>query len=306
MPGEPSYSSRWSVMAGANPTFSGTSVRHPYISDTVRKVETILKSEGLRGTRATVVSQTRRGPHRIEGDLTANPSPAMLGFHLVQALGGGTATAPAVADLVPEWGLMADRGTGGYVLGDCYKFLGLKTNRLALSGRASGLVEMTCGVLGKTETSGQTFVGAALGTTLAEEPYSAVDFTLAIDPLGVAVTANPTDWTFTVDNGLTARHTTALAPDMILEGVRSISLTANLVLPGISAINDLYDDVSKNGLTATMTLANSTVSTVFTFAAMQFNRETITRQGNEFILPLRCDIRGTTGVELTVTNDITP
>lgn len=304
MAGEPSYSARWSVMTGANPTFSGTSVRHPYKSDTIRARRQLLKSPQVRGTRATVQAQTQYGPYDIQGDLGFDASPALLGFHLVQAMGGGSATAPAFADLLPEWSIMSDRGTGGHAYGDCYKFLALKTNRLQLSARAAGLVEGSVSVFGKTETGGQTFVGAALANTLAEEPFTASMMALNIDPVGVNQSPRVIDWKLTIDNGLTQRFANSDTCDEILEGERAVMFTANVVL-NTGVIADLYG-VAKEGFAATLTLTNSTVSTLFTFSALQFNRETATIQGNEIILPLRCEVRGTSGAEFTVTNDITP
>ena len=304
MAGEPSYSARWSVMIGANPSFSGSSVRHPYKSDTVRKTQKLLKSPQMRGTRATAQAQTQYGVNDVQGDLTFDASPALLGFHLVQAMGGGTAASPVMADLLPEWALLSDRGTGGHALGACYKYLGLKTNRLRLSARAAGLVEGTVSVFGKTETGGQTFSGAALANTLAEEPFTASMMALEIDPGGVAQPARVLDWTFTIDNGLQQRYCNSDTVNEILEGERSVTFEANVALD-TNVLTDLYG-VAKAGLAATLTLTNSTVSSLLTFAALQFNPETITAQGNEFILPLRCEVRGTSGAEMTATNDLTP
>lgn len=291
-------------MTGANPTFSGSSVRHPYKGDTIRQRRPLLKSPQIRGTRATVQAQTQYGVRDIQGDLTFDVSPALLGFHLVQAMGGGTATAPAMADLLPEWAIMADRGTGGHALGDCYKYLGIKSNRMRLSARAAGLVEGVVSVFGKTETGGQTFAGAALANTLAEEPFTASMMAMDIDPLGANVVPKVLDWTFTIDNGLTQRFANSDTCDEILEGERAVMFEANIALDS-NVIGDLYG-VAKAGLAATLTLTNSTVSTLFTFSALQFNPETVTIQGNEMIFPLRCEVRGTSGAEFTVTNDITP
>lgn len=306
MAGEPSYSGRWSVMTGANPTFSGTSVRHPYKSDTIRQRRTLLKSPQIRGTRATVQAQTQYGVRDIQGDLTFDASPALLGFHLVQAMGGGTASAPAMADLLPEWSIMADRGTGGHALGDCYKFLAMKSNRLQLQARAAGLVEGTVSVFGKTETGAQTFAGAALANTLAEEPFTASMMVLNVDPVVSDIIPSVIDWSLTIDNGITQRFANSDVCDELLEGERTITFQANVALmAGILAADSLYGG-PKAGLPATLTLTNSTVSTLFTFSALQFNPETVTIQGNEFIFPLRCEVRGTSGAEFTVTNDLTP
>lgn len=304
MAGEPSYSARWSVMTGANPSFSGSSVRHPYKGSTIRRRRQLLKSPQIRGTRATVQAQTQWGPNDIQGDLPFDVSPALLGFHLVQAMGGGTATSPAMADLVPEWSIMSDRGTAGHAFGDCYKFLAMKTNRLTISARAAGLVEGVASVFAKTETGGQTFSGAALANTLAEEPFTASMMELNIDPSGADLTPGVIDWQLTIDNGLTQRFVNSDTCDEILEGERVVTFNANVTL-NTGILSNLYG-VAKAGLAATLLLSNSTVSTLFTFAALQFNPETVTIQGNEFILPLRCEVRGTSGAEFTVQNDITP
>lgn len=304
--GEPAYSRRWASAAGASPTFGAGSTRWDFNSDTVRRQSKLLLSGGTRGTRARITKNTRDAPYDVLGTLTINPSPKFLGEFLVYALGGGTETAPAFADLLTEFALLADRGKGGYTLGDCYKYTGLKVNRLTLSGRATGLIECSIDVLGKAEAASQAFTGAALGTTLAYEPYVHSDLAFAdtgVDALGGALRLE--EWSLTIDNGLTASFATSLTADDILEGERLVTFSATAKVSA-QVITALYSNRVKDGDTATLTLTNSTVSTAFSFAALQLPKQSLQTDGQEIILPLRGEIRGVAGNEFTVTNDVTP
>lgn len=308
MSGEASYSGRWSVESGASPSFTSSSVRWGFLSDNVALKGTLLQSQSIRGTRATITRQTRYASNNVGGSLSINPSPKFLGWALPLAMGGGTETAPAFADAIPEWALLADRGTGGGATGDCYKYLGLKINRLSLSIRAGNLVECTIDVVGKTETAGQTFAGAALGTTLAYEPYQAADVSFTGGAGVSSGAALPLlDGTLTIDNGLSPRWAVGSNnANQILEGRRLVTFSGNLAIYDSDMLGDLYDGASTAGIAATLTISNSTVSTAFSFNALQLIKQSPQIAGQEFVLPVAAEIRGTTGVEFTVTNDVTP
>ncbi|MBA3483129.1 MAG: hypothetical protein H0T51_15080 [Pirellulales bacterium] len=300
--GEAAFGRRWAVATGNPGVFSGASVRHAFNSSTVRRASKLLKSGATRGTRATVVSQTRNAPYDVLGTLTINPSPVDIGAFFVYAMGGGTATAPAFTDILPYWSLLQDMGTANAGLGDCYQYDGLKVGRITMSGRSTGLVEMSIDILGKTETGGKTFAGAALGTTLAYEPFAHSD--IAFD-YGADGPFSLKDWTFTLDNQLTADFGTSLTAEDIFEGNDRVVAFSGTVKLATDVLTALYG-VAKNGVGATLFLSNSTVSTLFSFAAMQLPPQSPQTDGPEVVLPIRAEIRGTTGNEFTVTNDITP
>lgn len=295
MSASPSYASRWAIEDGASPTFDSSSERWDFKSDSVRKTQPLLAAAGLRGTRATITPQTRFGPYSVAGSLGIEPSPAFLSAWLIRAMGGGTATAPAMADAVPEWGMRVDR------TGTIFAYLGCKVSRFRLSGRAGGLVDCTIDVLGKTETGGASWASAALGTTKAYEPFQTADAVLTID--GTAYTM--LDFDFVIDNALRARFANSLTADAIIESARKVTL--NFTLPFDSDVySDLYSAVTTAGLAASIALTNSTVSTTLSLNALQLPNQSPQISGDEIVMQFQAEVRGTTGVELTASADITP
>lgn len=295
MAGEASYQAAWSFEDGASPTFDSSSDRWDFKSDSVKKDEALLATTGLRGTRGQIVANTRRGPYTVDGDLVIEPSPAFLSVWLQRAMGGGTATAPALADALPEFGMMAERA------GDCVKYEGLKVNRLRLSGRAGGLIECSINVVGKTETGSQTFTGAALGTTAAYEPLQHADLTLTLESAARACL----DWELTIENGVRGRLANGLTTDFVIPGQRKIMF--NCTVPYDSTVDSaLYTSITKDGAAGTLALANSGVSTTFSFSRLQVARQSPQIAGDEFTLSLRGEVRGATAAEMTCAVDITP
>lgn len=303
--GEAAFSRRWATKTGASPAIDGTWAKWAFSPNShVRREDKLLKANATRGTRAQGVWQTREAPYDVLGSLTINPSPAFLGEFLVYAMGGGTATAPAFADILPWWSIQQDEGTANSGNGDCFRYTSMKVNRFTMRGRATGLVECTIDVIGKTQLAAQVFNSAAAGVTIAYEPYAHSDLTFTFDGGDVRIK----DWEFTIDNRLTADFANSLTAEDIFEGndrVCTFNATAKL---GSSTYDDLYNNTLKNGAAATLLLSNSTVSTSLAFSALQLPKQTPNADGTEIILPLRGEIRATTaaGAELTVTNDITP
>lgn len=303
MSGTAQYVNRAAFEDGAAPSFGASAEQWDFApgSDIV-KDQPILGSGGLSGTRVRDVSRTRLGPYTVGGTLSMDgtetgASPAFLSKWLPRAMGGGTATAPAMANALVEFGALVDRS------GDVYKYLGCVCNRLRLSGRAGGLVAASLDILGKTETAGQSWGGSipALGSSLAYEPFQHADLALSI--AGSARTV--LDWEFTLDNGARARFANALTADVMLPGERVITLTANVPFTSTEAGN-LYG-LAKDGAAGTLTLTNSTVSAALSFSRVQIPDRSPRTQGGEVILPIQAQVRGTSwGAEFTATIDITP
>jgi hypothetical protein len=299
MAGEAVYSSRWAVATGANPTFNGSSVRWDFKSDTLRKRQPWLRTPSLRGSRARIGAQGRRGPYTVEGRLTIDPSPKFLGWALPLVMGGGTETAPAFADALPEFAIVADRGTGtATAFGNCYKYLGLKMNRLALSGRG-GLIECGIDLLGKTSTENTVFAGAALGNSTNYSPYQHADVTCQIADESLTLI----EWDLTFNNNCIARWGTGtLSADEILEGPREITFTGTAAcnIAGFDA------DLAASETGGNLVITNAGLSTTFNFNLIHVDLDEIQISGQELLIPISATIVGTTGVEMTVANDVTP
>ncbi len=291
------YLNRWAFKNGATPTFDSSNDTWDFEagSDMI-KTQPLLNAQGLAGSRLEDVSRSRLGPYTVAGTLNINPSPAFFGSWLPRVMGGGTSTAPAMANALNVFGALQDKG------GDVYDYLGCVVNRMTLRGRAGGLVECALDILAKSEgTNESSFSGAALGSTLAYEPYTHSDLALTLNSSARAVL----DFTLTFDNGVTPRFTNSQAATDMIAGRRTITLEARVPFTSTEA-SDLYG-LTKNGAAGSLVLTNSTVSTTFTFSRVQIPDNAPRTEGGEVIIPIRAQIRGASWAdEFTCTNDLTP
>lgn len=291
------YLNRWSFDNGAVPVWDSSADSWDFNagSDMV-KSQPLLNAQGLAGSRLEDVSRTRLGPYTVGGVLTIEPSPAFFGSWLPRAMGGGTATAPTLEDALLEFGVLQDKG------GDVYDYLGCVVNRMTIRGRAGGLIECAVDIIGKSEnTNENSWIGAALGSTVAYEPFTHSDMALTLASSARSVL----DFTLVIDNAVTARFSNSLAATCLIPGRRSITLEARVPFTSTEAGN-LYG-LTKSGAAGSLVLTNSTVSTTFTFSRVQIPDNAPRTEGGEVILPIRAQIRGASWAdEFTVTNDMTP
>lgn len=297
MSGTSSYVNRWAYEDGATPTFDSSSDCWDWRegSDFV-KSQPILNATGLMGTRIQDESRSRFGPYSVSASQNIEPSPKFFAAWLVRAMGGGTAGSPTLADTLPEFGCVQDKG------GDLYQYLGNKVSRLRVSGKAGGLIEATVDILGKSEdATPSSWVGAALPSgDSAAEPFQHADLVLTLAGSARSVL----DFTFELNNNCRARFVNSLTANQILEGNRVISLSGTAVFSSVEAGN-LYG-LTKEGAAGSLVLTNGTVSTTLTFARVQIPDNSARSQGGEIILPFQAQIRGTAlGAEFTATNDTT-
>lgn len=296
MSGTATYVNRWSFEDGTSPSFDSSSDTWDFRegSDLI-KTQPILNGTGLMGTRKKDESRSRFGPYSVAGTLTCEPSPLFLATWLFRAMGGGSIGSPTLADAIPYWDCLQDKG------GDIFKYGGCKVNRLKLSGRAGGLVESAIDVVGKTETVGQSFTGAAIPSgDSAREPFQHAD--LALTLAGSARSVLQFD--FELNNNLRARFVNGLTANEILEGERVITLNATCVFTSTEA-SALYG-LTKEGAAGSLVLTNGTVSTTLSFSRVQIPDNSARSQGGEVVLPIQAQIRGTAlGAEFTVTSDTT-
>lgn len=296
MSGTPSYKSRWSVEDGTT-AFGANSKRINPRTDTVGATEPLLIGRGLRGIRAQQYEDTRVGPRTIGGDLGFDATPWLVNYFLAKAI-GGTLSAPAMADVVPEWQLLQDRG------GDIYKFGGLKINRWTLNSQSNGLMELTVSVLGKSATEGQAWAGSAtIGSADADEnrPYQHADLVLSM----FGITAPVEQLTLSIDNKLTAKHRNNLDPQVILEGLREVKLSGTAVFTSTEAAA-LYGNGDTPGTGASLVLNGvDNEDTTFTFSRLMLPSVTPQLQGDEILLPFEATVLGTGGgAEFTVANSM--
>jgi hypothetical protein len=304
MSGTASYLTRFSVASGASPTFDSSTLRWDANTLDPGHSQEILERQGLRGTRLAHVVDTRLGNYTVRPTFMLNPSPKFLGQFLVFAMGGGTETAPAFADTLPEFGMLIDHNL------DVYKILGCKVDTLSLRFQAGQLVECGVACVGKTIADDQTFAGAALGTTLAYEPYQAADITFTYD--SGSDTPVLLDGELTINNGLAARMALGdLAANEVFPAIRRqtrFTGRAAFESEALALRDDHAGAGASSGAVASLSLVNSTVSTVFAFSNMQLVPKYTVVEGTEIIVPIQAEVRATGAgtAEMTVTNDVTP
>lgn len=304
MSGTASYLTRFSVEAGASPTFSGSSLRWDANTLDPGFSQEIMERQGLRGTRLAHIVDTRLGNYTVRPTFSLNPSSKFLGQWLVFAMGGGSETAPAFADTLPEFGLLIDHSL------DVYKILGCKVDTLSLRFSAGQLVECNVACVGKVITDDEAFAGAALGTTLAYEPYVGGDVTFTYD--SGSDTPVLLDGELTINNGLSARMALgSLSANEVFPAIRrQTRFTGRAAFEAESlAMRDDHAGAGvSSGAVASLSLVNATCSTVFSFANMQLVPKYTVVEGSEIIVPIQAEVRATGAgtAEMTVTNDVTP
>ncbi len=303
MPGTAQYVNRAAFEDGATPAFGASAEQWDFSpgSDIV-KSQPILGTMGMMGSRTMDTSRSRFGPYTIAGSLNMDGtetgiSPAFLSKWLPRVWGGGTATSPAMANALVEFGCLADRG------GDIYKYLGCIANRLRVGSTAGGLVSGSLDILGKTETAGQTWGGTipVLGSSLANEPFQHADLVLTV----ASVARTVLEWELVWDNNVRARFANSLSADAMIAGLRMVTFMAKVPFTSTEA-SQLYG-LAKDGAGATALLTNSTVSALFTLSRLQIPDNSPRTENGEVVLTLTGQVRGTAlGAEMTGTLDITP
>lgn len=297
MSGTSSYVNRWAYEDGATPTFDSSSDTWDWREGSnFIKTQPILNATGLMGTRKKDESRTRFGPYSVSASQSCEPSPLWMATWLYRVMGGGSVGSPSLADTLPIFGALEDKG------GDIFQYLGCKASRLQLSGRAGGLIEATVDILGKSEdTTVSSFTGAALPSgDSSAEPFQHADLVLTLAGSARSVL----DFRFELNNNCRARFVNGLTANEIMEGERMVTLSGNAVFTSTEAGN-LYG-LTKEGAAGSLVLTNGTVSTTLTFARVQIPDNSARAQGGEIILPFSAQIRGTAlGAEFTATIDST-
>ena len=251
------FEHRFSFMATGG-TFDGTSPRFEVVSSSVRKRREILGGMGVLGTRSPLEARSRQGVYHVEGTLAFDINPLMFDWFLPYILGTAEATDTfAVADALPGFDMMHDAfGSGTSAM----KFVELYVNRFTLRGSATGLLRATLDVIGKTVATGQTFAGAALGTTATTAaPYVFFD-------TASGVTINATvqeieEFELTIDNALEVKFRNAATASTIRATDRIVTLSATIPLTTTTLSTHFGDKAAAD---CTIVITNGTVVTTFT------------------------------------------
>lgn len=293
--GSMGHQARLYVEPGAAPhTFDATSETYEFQSESLRKTETLTNTNGVRGTRSASASRTRKTQQSVAGTILFTPSPADFALWLPRILGG---SGPALAETVPSFGVLVDRVAKTFQYTDC------KVSSARIFGSSGGLVQCELSIVGKTEVQGTAAPVVAFSETDADEPFVFAELSANI----LAAARECFSFEIRVDNMIQPRFVNSLTATQLHESDRIV--TVNLETPYTSDELDLLD-MSVEGVAATLTLTNGTVSTGFGFTGIQApgDTPTVTTRTDELRLTIAGTARSTLdgGVpvdEITVTND---
>ncbi len=236
----------YSVGAFTKLSINGT----PYaaISCDLGKRGTILRREGLRGTREHYANDARTGPYRVAGTIMLEPDSSCLNTMMNLAIGNSG----NVQEVLTDFSVVVDRYTGTYTYAGC------KVNRARLFGSQGGIVGLELDIIGKTEektgsvntpSDAAPFIFADLDLTIGDYSREAMSFELVIN--------NHLDGD---------RFLNEMTLPQVVELDRTVTL--DTVHPYSTANEDLYG-MAIAGAVGNLAMNNGTDLRYFTFGALQ-------------------------------------
>lgn len=278
-------------------TFDTSSERYSFTADSIQRIDTIVDSEGMQGTRSHASERTRAGTYTVGGSVTIEPSPADLDLWLPRILGGAESTDTfPLAETLPAFGMLFDRVTSEMQYTDCY------VNRAIFRGSGNELVSLEMEIVGTTEVEDTAAPSVAISTAANNRPYHFIDSDNAGTSRLAIFGATPRmlDFEIEINNFLEPRWGNS-------ETATSITPKDRLVRMAVTVPYDSTNEALYRGTDATgsLSLVNAAMSTVFTFAILQVASESPVIPGKTPInLTLEMIARKlTTTAELVVTND---
>jgi hypothetical protein len=293
MPGESmGWASRLSMGATGTAVGSFTEA-HEIISESLKKTGTILDTNGIRGTRSHASERTAAGTYTIAGQIVYEISPLILDLMLPRILGANASgTTFALADTLPEFDVLIDRGASRFIYGNC------TVNKATFTGASGGLIRMTLDITGKTETLSATAFPTI--TAPVDPPYVFHQGVLTL----VGSARSFASFETTIDNVLSAKFYNSQSATNINPTDRIVSFKCET--PYTSSEADLYNQALL-GSAASLAITNGNRSLTFTYGKLQFPDMSPVIPGKGEI-PLMLDgiarMTSTTR-ELVVTNDST-
>ena len=277
-------------------TASPVAHAYEYKSFGLGKHNTVLSTDGIRGTRSHPVERTRAGVYTISGSIVTEPGPTDLDAFLPLILGGSPTGSPTitypVAETVGAFNVTLDRVAAGHTDGGC------KVDTARFSAQQGSILELAMEIEGLTETIGAVSGFSALVPSL-QSPFVLMD---------AALTYNSTSYQF---RGFSVAVHNSLKKDRFMNNSGRTDLPAldrivevELSLPYTSDTTGLYDNNVTSGAVVITFTNGSNVFTI-TLPAVQFPTEPPDTPGrDEILLPLRGIARKTgTTSEITCTNN---
>lgn len=269
-----------------------------YKTCTLGKHNTVLSTDGIRGTRSHPVERTRAGTYTVGGQISFDPGPADLDAWLPYITGGlkqGDNSFPLLDSL-------ATKLPSGFTviinrIAQTYSYGGCAVDKATFKASQSTVLDLTLDIEGKTETPGDISSFDSATTSLAP-PYVLMDAVLTYN--GTAYQFREVE--ITLDN--------MLKKDRFMNNISRTDLPAldrhigvALSLPFTTDTLGLYDQ-NITSANVVITFTNGVYVLTFTLPAVQFPTQPPEMPGREeILLPLRGEARKTgTTLEATITN----
>lgn len=264
-----------------------------FLSENLALKGELIRSQGTYGTRSYHKERTRVGNQVVAGTIEVEITPPLLVFLLPRILGAdASGTTFALAETLPAFQIMIDRGTDVFTYADCV------ISKATFKGAAGGQVTLSLDILGVSETVGGSFPSL---TTPIDQPYIFSDGALSL----ASTAYQMMDFELSVDNKCEARWTNSNTATRIAPvNMREVALA--LTTPFTSTEYARYAPAIA-GIAGSVTITNGTVSCLFSMVNLQAPPEspTVTSKGEvPMKLNYMASMSGTTK-ELIVTNDST-
>ena len=255
-----------------------------FISESIKKVGTILDTNGIRGTRSHASERSRVGPYTVSGQIVCNPTPLELNDLGQFIMGGaplvgtpaGSTTFPVAEALPAALFINVERIGKRFVYDLC------KIVRATFSASEGQLLTLTLDIEGGTETVSATAFPAL--TYYTDQPFTFMDAVFTIN----GTTATPREFEVVIENTpLTDRflNSTTRASIPIIDR----NVTFRCAMPYDTA-NEIatYDVALASQTTASIVFTNGTKSMTISLAGkFQIQPESPTINGKgEMVLPI--------------------
>jgi len=217
-----------------------------FTSESVKSTGSLLRSEGIRGTRAVEVSQSRRGAYTVAGSVNFDASPTAILEWGRRALGANSSGVLTPAESLPTFSLLIDKVSGIHRFQDC------KVGKLTLSAGGPGIVTGVAEIVGRGHTgTGLTFPSLTLGSDAIDAPLVFSDLVAEL----AAATYEFGSFSLVIDNTIQTITRNALYAGCNREGRRVITLAANV--PSNSSTFAALDEPTLAGIAAELSLTST-------------------------------------------------
>jgi hypothetical protein len=304
------------VEDAGNPASWSAGRKFSFQSCTLAKHGRHILAQGMTGSRSARFERLREGPYSVAGSILLNVSPGDFNLLLPWILGADEDSDTfKLAEDLQEFAVALDTEEGTFI------FTGCQVDTAVIRGQQPGLMEqadpdlltLELRIVGKTFIDSGTDFDSLTGmpsdipvTGIADDPYIFADTTFSLD-VGAAIAATPMSFALVIRNFLQPRFVNSLTATNICPGnMRQVGLRVRT--PWDPTHSGLLDPGFSSNGSSTLTIANGTVNTVFTFhrIAAPNKTSTIVRSKGELYLDrdFRAYAAGSTD-ELSVVNDIT-